>query len=104
MKRFIIIGAILAGAAVCVLIAHQKVFTVTNVGPGSGSKYMKIKVDTRTGMVKSKKNEDEVAAEEVSKQVFDRSNPTSVAEIFWSHTSPGCVWIVIGGNYYRICY
>lgn len=110
MKRFIIIGAILAGAAVCVLLAHQEVFTSTStgVGVGSGSKYMIIKVDTRTGDVKSKKNEDDEEATEVPKQEFNalkaQGKLKNVATIFHTQSSPGCVIIVLFGNAYKICY
>jgi hypothetical protein len=112
MKRLIIIGAILAGVVAWVLIAHQAVFTSTGVGPGSGSKYMIIKVDTRTGIVKSKMNEDDVAAEEVSEAEYNgvaaeskaKGRWSHVGSIYYSHLSPGCVWIQVLGKYYRICY
>jgi hypothetical protein len=103
MKRFMIIGAISVGVAVCVLFAYQVVFSA-GVGPGSGSKYLIIKVDTRSGNVVSKQNEDEVAAEIIGQDEFDSIKKKSkIATIYHSEQSPGCAWIKIGGRYYRVC-
>ena len=74
----------------------------------NGSKYMKIKINTETGeIVKIKdengKNATQVSAEE-AEQVQQNPNTKNVATILYTHSSPGCVYVVFGGWAYKICY
>ena len=73
-----------------------------------GSKYMKIKISTERGkvvkVVDEKGNKaDELSAAELQ-QIYDTQAPTHIGEILYTHSSPGCVIIRIGGTALRICF
>jgi len=71
------------------------------------SKYMKLKINTETGEVVKKVDEHGVDAIPVDaaelQQVYQSQGFTHVGTILHTHSSPGCVYIVIGGWCFRIC-
>ena len=75
----------------------------------NGSKYMIIKVDTESGrVVEPPEDEKGQKAEEVSPAMFDEIYNSNigfkyVATILHAHSSPGCIYIRIGGKLFRIC-
>jgi hypothetical protein len=103
MKKFIIIGAILAGAAVWVLIAHQEVFTETK----HPSTKAIITVEIKTGKILSVKNESGDDAVAVTPdEITDAHNKGAIrylSTINHVHLSPGCVWVRIRGWPVKIC-
>ena len=72
------------------------------------SKYMKIKINTETGEVVKKADEHNVDATPVDpaelQQVYQSQGFTHVGTILHTHSSPGCVYIVIGGWAFKICF
>ena len=72
----------------------------------SGSKYMKIKINTDTGEVVKIKDEKGLDATAISKQeaeqVEQNPNTTHIAKILHLHSSPGCVYLFLAGAYYKI--
>jgi hypothetical protein len=105
MKRFIIIGAVLASAAVCVLLAHQKVFTETKL---RHSEKMIITVSTQTGEILSILDEGGNKPTELTPEQADKIYRTVgfryVGVILYHHLSPGCVSVDIGGTTWVFCY
>jgi hypothetical protein len=73
----------------------------------SGSKYFKIKINTETGEIVKKVDENNNPATQVTQQEMDQIYQNQgfkhVATILHSHSSPGCAYIVIGGWAFRIC-
>jgi len=74
----------------------------------SGSKYFKIKINTDTGEVVKKGDEKGNDATEITQaelqQVYQsKAGVQHVGTILHAHSSPGCVYIVIGGRVFRIC-
>jgi hypothetical protein len=68
---------------------------------------MKIKINTETGEIVKIKDENgadaiEVSAEEVE-QVQQNPNTKNVATILHTHSSPGCIYLVLAGWAYKIC-
>jgi len=105
MKKFTIIGLILAIMALGVFLACAQAPTKTK----SGSKYFKIKISTETGEVVEKADESNNPATELTPQELQQiyQNPAGVqhiGEILYTHSSPGCVIIVIRGKAYKVCY
>ena len=74
----------------------------------SGSKYMKIKISTETGEVVKVTDENNNKATELTpaevQQIYKTQNPLHVGTILYTHSSPGCVIIHIGGTALRICF
>jgi hypothetical protein len=71
-----------------------------------GSKWMKIKVDAATGACEVKDNSDVEPAEmgQTELEQISQSNGfTHVGTILHSHSSPGCVWFVMGGRIFVVC-
>jgi hypothetical protein len=73
----------------------------------AGSNFMKIKIKTLNGDIEKIKDENEVDAIEVSEaeiqQVQQNPNTKKVAEILYTHASPGCIYVVVGGWARRVC-
>ena len=71
------------------------------------SKYFKIKIDTETGKVKKIKDEHDKDATELTPQELEQlyqSEFEYLGAIFYTHSSPGCVYYVIGGWAVKICF
>ena len=72
-----------------------------------GSKYFKLKIDTDTGEIVKKEDENNIAATEVPQQEIDQIYQNQgfkhVATILHTHASPGCIFIIIGGKAFRLC-
>jgi hypothetical protein len=102
MKRFIISGMILAIIAVGVFLACAQAPTKTK----SGSKYFKIKINTETGEVFEKLDQSNKPARELTPQELQQvylKGPIHIGEILFTHSSPGCVYIVVRGKAYEVC-
>jgi len=73
-----------------------------------GSKYMKIKISTETGQVVKVVDEKGNKASELPasdlQQIYQTQAPTHIGEILYTHSSPGCVILHIGGWIYKICW
>ena len=105
MKKFTIIGLILAIVAVGVLLASTEVFTA----PPSGKKEMKIKVKKATGKIEAVLHGNDAPATPVSaadlQQIY--SSPDGfkfVGVILHTHSSPGCYYWIFGGEAYKVCW
>jgi hypothetical protein len=72
-----------------------------------GSKYFKIKIDTDTGEIVKKVDENNNPATQVTQQEMDQIYQNQgfkhVATILHAHSSPGCVFLNIGGWAFKIC-
>jgi hypothetical protein len=72
-----------------------------------GSKYFKIKIDADTGEIVKKVDENNNPATQVTQQEMDQIYQNQgfkhVATILHTHSSPGCVYVKIGGWAYKIC-
>jgi len=103
MKKFTIIGVVLAIIAMGVFLACAGVSTKTK----SGSKYFKIKIDTETGAVVEKVDENNNPATQLTpaelQQIYDTQSPKHIGTILHTHSSPGCVYVVIRGWGFKIC-
>ena len=103
MKKFTIIGVVLAIIAMGVFLACAQVPKKTK----SGSKYFKIKIDTDTGQVVEKVDGNNDPATELTpqeiQQLYQNQAPQHIGTILFTHSSPGCVCIVIGGRVFRVC-
>jgi len=104
MKKFTIIGLILAIIAMGVFLACAGVAKNTKRGP----KYMKIKISTETGKLVKVTDENNNKATELTptelQQLYQSQAPQHVGTILYTHSSPGCVIIHIGGTALRICF
>ena len=105
MKRLIIMGAILAGVAVCVLLACTSVSTMAKDGP----KKMVITVNAETGKVIVTDEEGKLAEQldcrELGKFYQGKGRLEYVGTILYSHSSPGCIVFTDGlGFFHRICW
>jgi hypothetical protein len=104
MKKFTIIGLILAIIALGVFLACAG---ASNKKTKSGPKYMKIKISTETGDVVEKADENNNPATHLTpaqlQQLYNTQNPRHIGTILHTHSSPGCVYLVIGGWGFRIC-
>ncbi len=75
----------------------------------SGSKKMKIKVKTQNGKVDPIVDENNNQATELTPEELEEiyQSPDGfkyIGTILYTHSSPGCVVIKIGGKAYKICY
>lgn len=73
-----------------------------------GSKQMIIKGDTETGKIISIEDENGSSATKLESQDLDELYEAKdgfkyVGTILWSHESPGCFWVILGGWPFRIC-
>ena len=104
MKKLTITGLILAILAMGVFLACA---TASNKKTKRGSKYFKIKIDTETGAVVEKVDENNNPATQLTpaelQQLYNTKNPRHIATILHTHSSPGCVYIVIGGWGFKKC-
>ena len=74
--------------------------------PGSKSKYFKMKINTETGEVVKIKDEHENSGTQLTPQELEQlyqSDFKYVGAIFHTHSSPGCVYYVVGGWAIKIC-
>lgn len=104
MKKFTIFGVILAIIAVGVFLACAQVPTKTK----GGSKYFKIKIDTETGAVIEKVDENNKPATQLTpaelQQVYNTQSPKHIGTILYTHSSPGCIYFIQAGTAYKICF
>ena len=74
----------------------------------SGSKYLKIKIDTETGKIVKKVDGDQDPATPVSQeeinQIYQNQGFKHVATILHAHASPGCAYLNIGGWWFKVCF
>lgn len=74
----------------------------------TGSKYMKIKIKTENGEILKIKDENGMDATEVSVEEAElvQKDPDTkcVATILHTHSSPGCIYVVVRGWVRKICY
>ena len=103
MKKFTIIGMVLAIIAMGVFLACAGTSKKTK----SGSKYFKIKIDTDTGQVVEKVDGNNNQAKELTPQeiqhLYQNLAPQHIGTLLFTHSSPGCAYIVIGGRVFRVC-
>ena len=102
MKRFTIVGVILVVVAVGVLLACTKVFTQLT----RGSKYMKITISTETGQLVKVTDENNNPAKELTpaelQKIYKTQAPKHIGTILYTHSSPGCIIVNIGGYAHKI--
>jgi hypothetical protein len=113
MKRFMIIGAILAGVAVSVLFTHNEVFAPPP--PPEGYKFALVKFNVEDGTVDSVKGVKDDGTEVPGADVVVGSSQMRgiharpggfkfVTEILHATTNPEtCIYIDMGGWYVKIC-
>jgi hypothetical protein len=102
MKRFMTVGLVLAIIALGVFLACAQAPTKTK----SGSKYFKIKIDTETGDVVEKVDGNNNPATELTPQELQQvylKGPIHIGEILYTHSSPGCVYIIYRGKCFKVC-
>jgi hypothetical protein len=73
-----------------------------------GSKQMIIIVDTETGKIVSVADEKGNEATKVDLDEFEKiyQSPNGfkhISTMLFAHSSPGCIYISIGGRYFKIC-
>jgi hypothetical protein len=64
------------------------------------SPFIKIKIDTETGKKHQVTKDDNGQPDTVTKLP---DGAERIAEIFFAHNSPGCVYYVQGGRIFRVC-
>jgi len=106
MKKFTIIGLVLAIMAMGVFLACAG---ASNKKIKRGSKYMKITISTETGQLVKVTDENDNPANQLTRdelqQIYKTKNPQHIGTILYTHSSPGCVFIDIGGvPFGPICY
>jgi hypothetical protein len=105
MKRFMVIGAILASVVVCVLLVSTSVSTMAK----EGTKWMVIKVNAETGKVivtDEKGNPiDPLDCKKASKILGDKHRFEYIGTVLYSHKSPGCItWTDMMGFVHVRCW
>jgi hypothetical protein len=69
---------------------------------------MKIKIETETGKVVKIVDEKGKKATELTpaelQQIYQTKSPTHIGEILHTHSSPGCVVVIIGGWAFQLCF
>ena len=105
MRKFTITGLILAIMAMGVFLACAGAAKKVK----RGSKYMKITISTETGQLVKVTDENDDAANQLTRaelqQIYKTKNPQHIGTILYTHSSPGCVYISIGGvPFGPICY
>ena len=72
-----------------------------------GSKFFKLKINTETGQIVKKVDENNNPATQVSQQeiddIYQNQGFKHVATILHSHSSPGCVYISMGSLTFKLC-
>ena len=102
-KLTIITGLILAIITLGVFLASAQAPTKTK----RGSKYFKIKISTETGEIVEKGDENNNPAAALTPQELQQvylKAPIHIGEILYTHSSPGCVYVIIRGRGYKVCY
>jgi hypothetical protein len=103
MKKFTVIGLVLAIMAVGVFLACAQAPIKTK----HGSKYFKIKIDTDTGQIVDKVDGNNDPPTELTPQeiqhLYQNLAPQHIGTLLFTHSSPGCAYIVIGGRVFRVC-
>ena len=74
----------------------------------AGSKYMKIKLDTATGNVVKVIDENGKKAKKVTekalRQIYQSKNGFKhLGTILYTHSSPGCITVIIAGKAFQLC-
>lgn len=104
MKKLTIIGVLLVFMAVGVFLACAQAPKKTK----SGSKYMKITISTETGKLVKVTDENDNQATQLTpaelQQIYDTQNPQHIGTILYTHSSPGCVIIILGNTPYKVCW
>ena len=104
MKKFTIIGVILAIMAMGVYLAYAG---ASNKKTNSGSKYFKLKINTETGEIVEKVDENNKPPKELSPQelyqIYQTKHPIQIAEILYYQSSPGCILVIISGKAFQLC-
>jgi len=104
MKKLTITGLILAIMAMGVFLAHAGPAKKVKVK----SKHMKITISAETGKLVKVTDEYENSAKQLTpaelQQVYDTQNPQHIGTILYTHSSPGCVYLIIGGFAKVICW
>jgi hypothetical protein len=104
MKKFTIIGLILAIMAVGVFLACAG---ASNKKPPTGSKWIRLKIDTETGAVLEKVGENNQPPEELTPQqlhqIYQTKHPIQIGEILYYQSSPGCIIVIIAGKAFQLC-
>lgn len=76
----------------------------------SGSRYMIIKVDTQTGKVVTPPEDEKgrkavkVSQKEINEIYQSKNGFKHVAGVLYARNSPGCIYISIGGWWFKICW
>ena len=103
MKKFTIIGVILAIMAMGVFLACAG---ASNKKTGK-SKYFKLKINTQTGEFVEKVGENNELPDELTPQelyqIYQTKHPIQVAEILYYQSSPGCIIVIIAGKAFQLC-
>ena len=75
--------------------------------PQNQRKYMKLKISTETGEIVKNVDEHNVSADPVDpaeiQQIYKSQGFKHVGTILHTHSSPGCVYIHVGGWAFKIC-
>ena len=104
MKKFTIFGMILAIMAVGVFLACAQAPKKTK----SKSKHMKITISTETGQLVKVSDENNNPATQLTladlQQIYNTQSPQHIGNILYTHSSPGCIIIHMGGYVYKICF
>ena len=73
-----------------------------------GSKYIKIKIKTETGELVKVTDENGNPATQLTagelQQIYQTKAPMHIGEILYTHSSPGCIIVVILGIPFMICW
>ena len=74
----------------------------------SGSKFIKIKINTETGelvKVTDEKNNPATPLDPAElQQIYQTQAPKHIGEIIHTHSSPGCIIVIILGWAFKICW
>ena len=72
-----------------------------------GSKYFKLKINTQTGEVVKRVDENNNPAKELTpqelQQIYQTKAPKHIGEILYYQSSPGCIIVIIAGKAFRLC-
>jgi len=72
-----------------------------------GPKFFKLKINTETGEIVDKADEDDNPVTEVTQQeiddIYQNQGFKHVATILHTHASPGCIFVIIGGKAFKLC-
>ena len=104
MKKLTITGLILAIMAMGVFLACAG---ASNKKTTTGSKYFKLKINTETGEVVDKVDENNKPPKELTPQelhqIYQTKHPIHIGEILYYQSSPGCIIVIIAGKAFQLC-